>query len=297
MSKIMKNGVEYGGQGTSTAYLAQRAVADQSGNDIAETYAKITDVDTAISGAITASNNAGLHNSFFRGKDITSKFTDGSLYTKIADGTFEDIYVGDYFTATINGSSVVCRIAGLDIYLNNGDTALTKHHAVIVPDTALMNAPMNSSNTTEGGYSGSKMRSETIVTVNGYLTSTFGSHLITCRELISTAVSTTATSAGNAAWTGAASNWSWVDSKADLMTEVEVYGSVAFSSSGYDVGTGKKQLPLFAHAPQFINPGRFNWWLRSVVNSAYFAHVSNYGHANYDGASHSRGVRPRWLIG
>ena len=309
MGKMVRNGHEYAvRRQPSTVALAERTVMDTSGNNIESTYLKLADFRTRYGFnlddddvLIQEQPNAGFHNSLFRGADITSKYTDGSLYTNIANGTFADLYVGDYFKATINGREYTCRIAGFDIYYNNGDTAFTDHHAVIVTDERMyvgdaVTSKMNSSNTTTGGYVGSAMYTTVLPTIDGYLDATFGNHLKSNRELLSKAVGT-ATSRGYRTATGQASDWGWYTVKSCLMTEVEVYGSLAWTSSGYDVGTGKVQLPLFAIAPEFINPGRFSWWLRSVVSSASFAYVFNLGNASYTGASYSIGVRPRFLIG
>ena len=70
-----------------------------------------------------------LRRNTYRGKDITSYYTDGSLYEMISNGTFDDIYVGDY----INANGVTWLIADIDNYLYSGDTPLTKHHATIIP--------------------------------------------------------------------------------------------------------------------------------------------------------------------
>ena len=69
-------------------------------------------------------------------------------YAAIKAGTFDDLYIGDYWT--IGG--VNYRIAAFDYYLNSGDTNCTTHHVVIVPDTCLYNAQMH--NTSSGGYEG-----------------------------------------------------------------------------------------------------------------------------------------------
>ena len=245
-------------------------------------------------------SGAGYHNSIFVDEDITSLYESGELYTRISNGTFDGLFVGMHFTAQYDGKPVVFRIAGFDIYLNNGDTALTRHHAVIVPDSALCNAQMNASNTTEGAYYGSKMRNETILGSGGVdekLTATFGSHLLSFRELLSNTMDPNSVSGGYPGYKGASSNWAWYDSKSDLMSEVEVYGSAICGSSFFDVGTAKAQLPLFALAPHLINPGRFGWWLRAVVSSTHFAYVYYDGFASYDNASYTVGVRPRFLIG
>ena len=288
MASIYKDNVEYPcGGNNSTAYFAQRALSDDMGNKIRDTYMGIK-------------SGAGYHNSIFVDEDITSLYESGELYTRISNGTFDGLFVGMHFTAQYDGKPVVFRIAGFDIYLNNGDTALTRHHAVIVPDSALCNAQMNASNTTEGAYYGSKMRNETILGSGGVdekLTATFGSHLLSFRELLSNTMDPNSVSGGYPGYKGASSNWAWYDSKSDLMSEVEVYGSAICGSSFFDVGTAKAQLPLFALAPHLINPGRFTWWLRAVVSSTAFAGVSGNGTANYVSASSTLGVRPRFLIG
>ena len=283
MASIYKDNVEYPcGGNNSTAYFAQRALSDDMGNKIRDTYMGIK-------------SGAGYHNSIFVDEDITSLYESGELYTRISNGTFDGLFVGMHFTAQYDGKPVVFRIAGFDIYLNNGDTALTRHHAVIVPDSALCNAQMNASNTTEGAYYGSKMRNETILGSGGVdekLTATFGSHLLSIRELLSNTMDPNSVSGGYPGYKGASSNWAWYDSKSDLMSEVEVYGSAICGSSFFDVGTAKAQLPLFALAPHLINPGRFGWWLRAVVSSTNFANVNNNGNANNNNASNSGGVRP-----
>lgn len=288
MASIYKDNVEYPcGGNNSIAYFAQRALNDDMGNKIRDTYMGIK-------------SGAGYHNSIFVDEDITSLYESGELYTRISNGTFDGLFVGMHFTAQYDGKPVVFRIAGFDIYLNNGDTALTRHHAVIVPDSALCNAQMNASNTTEGAYYGSKMRNETILGSGGVdekLTATFGSHLLSFRELLSNTMDPNSVSGGYPGYKGASSNWAWYDSKSDLMSEVEVYGSAICGSSFFDVGTAKAQLPLFALAPHLINPGRFYWWLRAVVSSTDFAFVDGGGAASGSDASGTFGVRPRFIIG
>lgn len=93
-------------------------------------------------------DNAGAHNSIYRGKNLGTTVTE-EQWEAISSGTFTDLYIGDYWV--IGG--VNWRIAAFDYYLNCGDTSFTKHHAVIVPDTCLYNAQMNTTNVTTGAYS------------------------------------------------------------------------------------------------------------------------------------------------
>ena len=242
-------------------------------------------------------NNAGHHNSIFRGKDITSYLTDGSLYTRISSGTFEDLFVGDYI---ISGEHT-WRIAGFDVYLHKGDIELTKHHAIIVPDKHLTTAQMNfsdtSSNTTVGGYVASSMYTTTLPSIlDTYITPVFGNHVIEIRNLLTTSINATGYNRYGTN-TGCSNNWAWYSRKVDLMNEVQVFGSIVWSSSGYETGSDNCQLPLFRLAPEYITNRSYWYWLRTVVDSSRFANVDYSGFNDCAGTSATGGVRPCFYIG
>ena len=232
-------------------------------------------------------DNSGAHNAIYRGKYLGSSVTE-TQWNAISAGTFDDLYVGDYWT--IGG--VNWRIAAFDYYYNCGDTNFTKHHAVIVPDTALYTHAMNYTNITTGAYVGSKMYTEGLKQAKTTISNAFGSsHVLSHRIYLSNATSNGKDSAG-----------AWTDSTVDLMCEHMVYGSGIFSpvSDGSTVPNNyrieKSQLPLFAHNPRMIAI-RSTWWLRDVISSAYFASVSGIGFAYYGFASSAYGVRPAFCIG
>lgn len=232
-------------------------------------------------------DNAGAHNSIYRGKNLGTTVTE-EQWEAISSGTFTDLYIGDYWV--IGG--VNWRIAAFDYYLNCGDTSFTKHHAVIVPDTCLYNAQMNTTNVTTGAYKGSAMYTANLTQAKSTINSAFGSsHVLSHRIYLSNATSNGRASAGE-----------WTDSTVDLMCEHMVYGSGIFSpvSDGSNVPNNyrveKGQLPLFALEPSRIC-NRTAWWLRDVITAAYFAHVYGGGHADCYGASYSYGVRPAFCIG
>lgn len=228
-------------------------------------------------------DNAGFHNSIFRGKNIGVEPT-AKQYADIANGSFEDMYIGDYWT--IGG--VNYRIAAFNYFYNVGDTALTVNHAVIVPDTKLYDATMNSTNITTGAYAGSLMRTTNLASAISTIESAFAGHVLTHRQLLT-----------NVTADGKASNWSWYDAKVELMNEVMVYGSSVFGVSdrgnGFNVGSSNGQLPLFALRHDMMH-NRQNWWLRDVVSAAYFATVYSGGFADYNNASNAFGVRPAFSI-
>lgn len=232
-------------------------------------------------------DNAGAHNSIYRGKNLGTTVTE-EQWEAISSGTFTDLYIGDYWV--IGG--VNWRIAAFDYYLNCGDTSFTKHHAVIVPDTCLYNAQMNTTNVTTGAYKGSAMYTANLTQAKSTINSAFGSsHVLSHRIYLSNATSNGRASAGE-----------WTDSTVDLMCEHMVYGSGIFSpvSDGSNVPNNyrveKGQLPLFALEPSRIC-NRAAWWLRDVITAANFAYVNGNGLANYSSASNSLGVRPAFCIG
>lgn len=232
-------------------------------------------------------DNAGAHNSIYRGKNLGTTVTE-EQWEAISSGTFTDLYIGDYWV--IGG--VNWRIAAFDYYLNCGDTSFTKHHAVIVPDTCLYSAQMNTTNVTTGAYKGSAMYTANLTQAKSTINSAFGSsHVLSHRIYLSNATSNGRASAGE-----------WTDSTVDLMCEHMVYGSGIFSpvSDGSNVPNNyrveKGQLPLFALEPSRIC-NRDTWWLRDVITAANFAIVDNGGDAGYYNASNSSGVRPAFCIG
>lgn len=240
-------------------------------------------------------NNAGAHNAIYRGKSLGSTVTTAQ-YAAIKAGTFDDLYIGDYWT--IDG--VNYRIAAFDYYLNSGDTNCTTHHVVIVPDTCLYNAQMHNTssgswesgaaNTTAGGYVGSDMYKSNLEQAKTTIKSAFSGHVLKHRIYLTNAVAN-----------GRASGGAWCDSEVDLMCEQMVYGSGIFSpvSDGSNVPANhrveKSQLPLFQHEPSRIC-NRATWWLRDVITASYFAFVGGNGLADYYVASASYGVRPAFCI-
>ena len=218
------------------------------------------------------SDSAAAHNSIYRGKNLTNVYTVDEICQRISAGTFKDLYVGDYFdisiTTDLGGAETVrCILAGFDVFWNNGDTAFTKHHAVIVPkDCFKTKSVMNDTNVT-------------------------------------TAVSTTGNSNAGAGITGYASNWEWKDCLVKLMSEIQVYGSTVLSSSFYDTGCDNIQFPLFRLAPNLKvaglghNGSRWWYWLSAVVSAAAFAFCRGDGGSSSGNAAGDGGVRPYFCIG
>lgn len=240
-----------------------------------------TDIDSVRN---VLADGAAAHNCIYRGKNLGTSVT-AAQYAAISSGKFTDLYIGDYWV--ING--VIYRIAAFDYYYNCGDTNFTKHHVVLVPDTSLYKAQMNTSNVTTGGYTGSAMYKSNLAQAKTTIKAAFGSaHVLTKRELLTNAVN------GNTP-----SGWAWFDSDVELMNEVQVYGSVAWGAhdgNGYNVASGDGQFPLFMFDRTKLH-NREDYWLRDVSSATIFSLVNGNGDASYGNASRSFGVRPAFCIG
>ena len=242
-------------------------------------------IDDAIDSVL--SSGAGAHNSIYRGKYLGDSVT-AEQYAAIAAGTFDDLYIGDYWT--IGG--VNYRIAAFDYYYRSGNNIdITTHHVTLVPDTALYSHVMNDTNTTEGGYIGSKMKTSGLDQAVTTINNAFGSaHILIRREVFTNAVSN-----------GKPSGGSWYDSTVDLMTEQNVYGGRFFAPAPdgttipYQYVVDKSQYPLFAFRPDMIS-NRTWYWLRDVVSAFGFARVGGHGGTGYDDATRDIGVRPAFSI-
>lgn len=228
-----------------------------------------------------------LRRVLFRGKNLGTALT-AVQKAAIKDGSFKGMFLGDYWS--IGGR--IWRIVDMDYWYNCGDTAFTSHHLVIMPDEALYNAQMNTTNVTTGGYVGSEMYKSNLANAKTIVNAAFQGSVLTHREYLCNAVAN-----------GRPSGGAWFDSSIELPNESMMYGHPHFSptSDGSTVPAiytiSKTQLALFMVCPRFIVNRTYNQWLRDVVSSASFALVVSYGYANYHNASNSYGVRPVFPVG
>lgn len=203
-----------------------------------------------------------------------------------------------YFTKQTVTENVDLMIAAFDYYYNAGDTAPTSHHLVLIPRNYgfKTTAKMNSTNTTTGSYYNCEMHQTTLPCYAKSLKTALNNHLLSHGTILPNAINASIPSMAGAGFTGASTNWAWYTTELQLMSEQQVYGTRAWTSSAYDIGLDYRILPVF----NFINPvlfGRTTCWLRSVVSSTLFALCGNSGYATNAGASYAHYVRPLILFG
>lgn len=231
------------------------------------------------SGAVTHRNN-------FRGKNLGSVVTVAQK-AAIRDGTFSGLWLGDYWV--IGGHNR--RIADINYWLNCGDIAFTKPHLVIMPDEGLYGHQMNDTNTTDGGYAGSKMRAVGLVQAKALVANAFPDMVLTHRTYLVNAVAN-----------GKPAGGAWYDSMVELPNEIMLYGGHIFTPQSDGVTlissytTDNSQLSLMAAYPRFIKTNE-TYRLRDVVSGASFALVASHGLATHINASEPLSVRPVFAIG
>lgn len=228
-----------------------------------------------------------LRRVLFRGKNLGTALT-AVQKAAIKDGSFKGMFLGDYWS--IGGR--IWRIVDMDYWYNCGDTAFTSHHLVIMPDEALYNAQMNTTNITTGGYVGSEMYKKNLANAKTIVNAAFQGSVLTHREHLCNAVAN-----------GKQSGGAWFDSSIELPSEIMMYGHIHFgnASDGNTIPNiytpSKTQLALFMVCPRFITDRSHAQWLRDVVSSAGFARVHDNGATDCSSASNSYGVRPVFPVG
>ncbi|MFR6676678.1 hypothetical protein [Hominisplanchenecus sp.] len=228
-------------------------------------------VSMSIIAGVLLQPGAAAHNAIYRGKYLGDTVTDKQA-AAIADGRFEDLFIGDYWTM----GSVNYRIADFDYWYRTGfpeASRVGKHHAVIVPDTAISTGQMNGSNTTSGGYRNSLMKSKMNDIISA-LPPEIRSRLLVHNALLDGA---------------------WTEISVDPMNEIMVYGCYILADNGNRQTSENRQLSLFRMSPQARYAGG-NYWIRNYANATEFTLVSYYGDASKDAATSTYGIRPVFAI-
>ena len=274
-----------------------KAITDLSKSLIAKTSGLWADTET-------------MHNNIYRGADLLSAGHFSSIndiITAISQGNFEDIFVGDYFTAsyTVDGAqqSAKFRIAGINYFkAAANEWGVQDNHVCIVPDT-LGSSVMNDTNVTTGGYIGSKMYTTVLpkyyAALAGSVGTPFYGHIKAMKESLVNGVDNTIQAGGGIAkWTGAATGWADIANiSLCLLSELEIYGTRNFGTAGDNVKNAA-QLPMFRLNPNTITVwGTKNTWLRSVAVGTAFCYAGDGFHAGGNVASDVLAVRPRFAIG
>ena len=251
------------------------------------------------------SKGAALHNSIYRGKDLTDIYDLYDISQKMQNGDFEDLYIGDYVTLKLpyqkyeNGQYVTkyryldVIIAAFDWYLGNynegynvsnpSPSAYNTHHVVFVTGNAIEACRFEEMITYDhqevNGYADTRFFKE-YVTYHGDGTSYreindiigassfYGFHDMQHMELLSNSVNNGDDNLNGSV--GCSDGYSAYYPYFGFLSEMEVFGESIYSSSIYDNGEACRQLPLFALNPESILLFKNSKKYRSSYDYDYF---------------------------
>lgn len=118
-------GIEWLWRGTRAQYEAAAAtippntfvdITDEPDMDTVPTQGSLNPVTsnglyTELSKLKVINENPENHNGIYRGKDLTNIYTIEQIYERVHDGSFEDLYLGDYFTVHLT-TDLMTRFTG-----------------------------------------------------------------------------------------------------------------------------------------------------------------------------------------
>ena len=218
------------------------------------------------------------------------------LKQAVADQNLEKygLKVGDY--KTINGHDYV--IAGLNPMKGTSTpyrVAADHVGLIVIPHTTqAWNASGNTYTGANGrgaGYLNSDLHYYLKNTLLPLVNTDLGAdNLIAHSKLLTNSVNQNGINRNGEA-TGCSNNWTWdSDCKICALSEVQVYGSIVWSSSGFDTGEACRQLDVFQKYSHTEIFGDEYPWLRDVVSASYAAYADNSGAASSHTASSARYV-------
>ena len=228
-----------------------------------------------------------------------TRLTDFDLATlkqAVADQCLEKygLKVGDQ--KTINGHTYV--IAGLNPMKGTSTPyRVTADHVglIVIPHTTTKwNASGNTYTGANGrgaGYANSDLHYYLVNTLLPLVQTDLGSaNLIAHSKLLGNAISQSGYNRMGSA-SGCTSGWGWVENQyISALSEIQVYGSVVWSSSGYDTGEACRQLDVFRHYNHTEIFGSEYPWLRDVVSASIAAYAGDNGNAAIATASNANSV-------
>ena len=187
--------------------------------------------------------------------------------------------VGDRKNITVNGVTYAAQIIGFDHdTLTTADGSRTKAGITFqLVDCLKTTYSMNDSNTNNGGWNGSTMRTSTMATLLNQLPAALKNVLKSVNKLSGTGG-------------GSTSGTQTTHDKLFLLSEVEIFGTTTYSVPGE--GTQYAYYKAGNSKVKKVNGSAYGWWERSPRSgyADYFCRVSDGGDAYYYYASNSYGV-------
>lgn len=240
-------------------------------------------ITSADMGIVTTDDPAVSHRNVFRGKNLGDVFTEAQKKA-IKDGTFDDLYVGDYWE--INGNKWL--IADINYWLKKLDSPYPRYenHLLVLPENILYKTPFNETKNLSTGYLNSDIRATGLSQAKTTIYNIFGSeNILKYQDLLSNAVT-------NGYVTGNVST----EVSIELMTSPMVLGYAPWPQlqgttySRHD-SVLERQVQLFNLCPYYIASDA-SYSLSDISGQNYITEITVQGRSLPIAPSAEIGVRP-----
>lgn len=249
---------------------------------------------------------------FYRGKNLGTTITNAQK-TAIQNGTFEDMFLGDYWT--INSRKWI--IADFDYWYNRtpiASSTITYHHLVLIPDNPLLSAQFYSGSqspyTSFACFGTSTLLTSSLSTAQAYAVQDFGTMLKDTgkRQYFKTGKEVLVSDKYHLCeYTDSPYNYN-INTKVLIMNcimalgyplpGVYMYPDTNYNHYVYTIGIDDSQLSLFKVKKDSLKTGNgTSYWLRDMESFAPYC-IDEYGRISE--AMHysaSAGVRPVVCLG
>lgn len=209
---------------------------------------------------------------------ITSSNVDEWINSHIKNGRFYDIRLGETLTIqdgiyNKSGWTVVGFNTELNKWCEDG-VYLTKPHIGLISPPLLVSS-MNHDG--RSNYYTSDMNSTILPIIANNLKNALGNHLLDRGIGLGNGNTPSGEDVGSNGYDGlkgAVSDIYWTKTKANLLTEREVFGSPIWTSSAYETGLSTNQLPLFKYKSfsKIIGSNNSAIWFRDLAYNGYYVY-------------------------
>ena len=252
----------------------------------------------------SVADGAAAHNCFYRGKNLTESFNNGTMSANIANGTFKDIFPGDYIIKdwSVDGmtfTGMKWMIGHCDYYGTKGTPTQTHHVLVfpIIPVKDTKKYQMFTSSTADGGYLNSYIYKTVMPIYSASIGSLFGDHVLPYANWFSNGVNANVISSRGDGSLGGINSIAFINGiTVSLFSMKMLFGNGINTSIGSENCYGYGQVAAFKFdgLDCYYETGWF--WTLDVASIDSFYAACDSGFKNFSSLTESLLVRPYFLL-